>query len=128
MVALCLGNDLALAVDEGVDDGNLLPGGILVVHLHPAVVDIDAPMLYMDGIGLCEPYVPINAAARVPAAVGLVAVVHTHSHHVVALTDVGCDVVLEGTVAVGTEAHLLTVDIDSGVHIDTVELEEEFKS
>ena len=39
--------------------------------------------------------------------------------------DIGCDVVFETGIAVRTEAHLLTIHIDRGVHIDTVELEEE---
>ena len=33
------------------------------------------------------------------------------------------DVVFETGIAIGTEAHLLAIDVDGGIHVDTVELE-----
>ena len=115
-----------VAVEPSVLDRYLAPRGVLVVHLHLAVVNIYAPVLHVNGIGAGEPYVAVDAAARVPARVGLVAVVDADSHHVAAFTDVGRDVVLEAGVAVGAVAHLLPVHIDRRVHIYAVELQEHF--
>ena len=97
----------------------------LVVEINK-VMNVDAPMLHMNGIGAGEPYVAVDAAARVPARVGLVAVVNADGHHVAAFTDVGRDVVLEAGVAVGAVAHLLPVHVDRRVHIHAVELQEHF--
>ena len=94
---------------------------------HPAVGlshHMDTPMLHVDVAGLSQPDVAVDAAARVPARVGLVAVVDTHGHHVVALMHVGRDIVLEAGVTVGPVAHLLSVHVDGAVHVHAVKLEE----
>ena len=83
-------------------------------------------MLHMDRIGLGEPYVTINATTRIPARVRLVGVIHSYSHHILALLDVWCDVVLKARIAIGTEAHFLSVYIHGRVHVHTIELDKHF--
>ena len=115
---------LARSIQPHVLHRYLLVGRILVVHLYLAIVYKHAPMLHMDGIGLRQPHVAIDAAARIPAAVGLVAIIHAHSHHVLALLHVGRNIVFKRTVAVRPVANFLTVDIDRRIHIYPVKLQE----
>ena len=82
-----------------------------------------APMGYVNRLRHSKPHMAIDATARIPAGVGLVAVVHANGHHIVTRTQIAGYLVLKGTVAVRTIAHLLAVDVDGGVHIDAVELE-----
>ena len=79
----------------------------------------------MHRIGLGKPHVAIDTAATVPAGVRLVGVVHPYCHHVLALSDIRCDVVLETRITVGSVTHLLAIHIDRGIHIHTIELQEE---
>ena len=116
----------AIGIQPGIPDRHLLTGGILVIHLDLAVVYIDAPVLHVDGRGLRQPHMTVDAAAAIPAGIGLVGVVDTHGHHVLALLHIGRDVILETRIAVRTEADLLAVHIDRRVHIDAVELQEIF--
>ena len=85
---------------------------------------MDAPVTHMDGLCLDEPHMAVDATARVPARVGLVAIVDTHGNDIVATAQIARDVILKRTITIGTESHLLAIDIDGGVHIDPVELDE----
>ena len=116
----------AIGIQPDILDRHLLTGGILVIHLHLAVVYIDAPVLHVDGVGLRQPHMTVDTTATIPARVRLVAVIHPHGHYVLALLHIGRDVILETRIAIRTEADLLAVHIDRRVHIDAVELQEIF--
>ena len=88
--------------------------------------DIRAPLGHMHGIEFGEPYVTVDAAAGIPARIGLLGIVHADSHHVLtAPVEVGRQVVAEGNVAVGTRAQFMAVDVDGGVHIHAVKVDVE---
>ena len=89
-------------------------------------MDVDTPVLDVDGMGFGEPYMAVDATAGVPTGVGLVGVVDTHCHHVLTFVDVRGDVVLEAGVAIRARAYLLSIDINGGVHVNTIELQEGF--
>ena len=57
--------------------------GLLLIYL--AIVNKYSPMLNVDGIGLGEPYVAIDATARVPTRIGLIGVINTNSYHILSL-------------------------------------------
>ena len=65
----------------------------------------------------------IDAAARIPAGVGLARVVHAHGYHVHAGREVTRDVVRDAAVTVGTLANVGAVDPHFAVHVDAIELE-----
>ena len=79
----------------------------------------------MDGIGLREPHMAIDATPRIPTGVRLIGVVHTNCHHIITFFYIRRDVIFKARIAIRTEAHFATIDIDGGVHIDTIELDEE---
>ena len=69
--------------------------------------------------------VAVDARTAVPTAVGLLAVVHTHGDDIVACwVNPLADVIFEGDIAVRTSAKFVAIDIDGGVHINAVELDE----
>ena len=80
----------------------------------------------MDGIGLRQPHMAIDATARVPARIRLVRIIHPDSHHVLTLLHIRCDIILKTRIAIRPEAHLLTIHIYRRVHVNTVEFEEAF--
>ena len=69
----------------------------------------------------------VDTTTGVPAGVGLVGVVHTHRHHIIALFHKWRDVVLKTRIAIRPMPHFAPINIDSGVHIDTIELNIEFR-
>ena len=67
----------------------------------------------------------IDAAARIPTTVGLVAIIDTDGQDVLSrAVEIGGEIVLEGG-AIGARAQGVAVDIDRGVHIDAVEGDED---
>ena len=86
-------------------------------------MDVNTPVLDVDGMGFGEPYVAVDATAGVPTGVGLVGVVDTHCHHVLTFVDVRGDVVLEAGVAIRAGAYLLAVYEYRRIHVDSVEFE-----
>ena len=87
-------------------------------------MDVDTPVLNVDGMGFGEPNMAVDATAGVPTGVGLVGVVDTHCHHVLTFVDVRGDVVLEAGVAIRAGAYLLAVYEYRRIHVDSVELQE----
>ena len=75
-------------------------------------------------MGLREPHVAIDATTTIPTRIRLVGIIYAHSYDILACSDVRGDIVLEAGIAVRTIAHLLTIHINGGIHIDTIELEE----
>ena len=99
-----------------------LPG----VALAPLGHGVDAPLGHAQGRGGGEPHMTIDAAARIPTTVGLVAIIDTNGQDVLSRpVEIGGEVVLEGGVAIGARAQGVAVDIDRGVHIDAVEGDED---
>ena len=88
-------------------------------------MDVDAPVFDVDGVGLGKPYVAVDAAATVPTGIGLIRVVYSDCHYVLALVDIRGDIVLETAIAVRAKTDFVAVNIDRGVHVNAVELEEE---
>ena len=75
-------------------------------------------------VDLGQPYVPVYAASGIPSRIGLVAVVHPYGDDVFpAPSDIRGKVVPEGYVSVRACAEFMAVDIDGGVHVDTVEID-----
>ena len=124
MRVLCGGDYFAGGVEEGVLDCDFLVGGVFVVYLYLAIVDIDAPMFDVDGVSLGEPYVTVYAATTIPTGVGLVGVVYTYSHNILAFVNIGSDVIFETAISVWSKPNLLTIDINCRVHINPIEFEE----
>ena len=110
--------------EEGVLDCDFLVGGVFVVYLYFAIVDIDAPMFDVDGVSLGEPYVAVYTTTAVPTGVGLVGVVYTYCHNILAFMNIGSDVVFETAIAVWPKPNLLTIDINCRVHINPIEFQE----
>ena len=122
---------LAVGIEDGVADGGSLPyflandfrcnGDITLRRgLH-----MDAPMCNMHLLRGCQPHMAVDATPAVPPGVGLVAVVHPHSHHIVAsAVDVWREVILKRTVAIRTLSEAMSVDIYCRIHIDAVKLNE----
>ena len=76
----------------------------------------------MGSLRLDKPHVAINTTTRIPTAVGLVSIIHSHGNYVVALlVEVRCEVVLERTITIGTSAQVMSIDIHRGIHIHTIE-------
>jgi hypothetical protein len=50
--------------------------------------DAGSPLVDVDRAGVDEPGMAVNAGSRVPAQVGLVRVIHAHSHNVLLLAGV----------------------------------------
>ena len=87
---------------------------------------MDTPALDVDGVGLGEPHMAVDATARVPTGVGLVGVINTHGYYVLTFVYVWGDIVLETGIAIRARAYLLSIDINGGVHVNTIELQEIF--
>ena len=99
-----------------------LPG----VAATPLGHGVDAPLGHAQGRGGGEPHMAIDAAARIPATVGLVAVINADGQDIVARRiKIGSEVVLEGGVAIGARAEGVAVDINRAVHIDAIEGDED---
>ena len=126
-------------IDEARAEGQLL--GLLAFVLDGRThLEYSFLLLYLrrgvcpplgDVYRLClgQPDVAIDAAARVPARVGLLGVVHAHGQRILlAITKIGGHVVAERDVPVGAFAQTRAVDEDLGVHIDPVEVDEELPS
>ena len=89
------------------------------VHLYAPVVDI----------GLRrgdEPDVAVDSRTRVPAAVLLLRIVNADHYLVLSYFNIRCGIYPESRITVRPAAGQLTVDIDVGVHIDTLEVEAHF--
>ena len=82
-----------------------------------------SPQGHMDVGKRAQPHVAVDAAAAVPARVGLLGVVDVHGHHVAALAEPGSEVVAERGIAVGASAETMAVDVDGGVHVGAVEVD-----
>src|SRR5690349_23708586 len=80
-------------------------------------------MCHVQGIDDLEPDMTVDAAARVPARVGLQRIVDAHGDDVDARDEMLGDVVREADVTVRPLAEMNTVDPDVAVHVDAVELE-----
>ena len=70
------------------------------------------------------PHIAIDARARVPAAIGITAMIDTHREDVVACLEVGCHIVEERREARGTIAEQVAVEIDRGAVVDGFEVDE----
>ena len=66
----------------------------------------------MNVAALLQPHMAIDAGARVPAAVLLVGVVHTHGHHIAPLCQIRRDIHRERGVAVVMMPRLVPIHID----------------
>ena len=67
----------------------------------------------------------IDAAAAVPSAVGLVAVVHPYRQKIVARgVKVGRELVSNAAVSVWARAQGVAVQVDGGTHIHAIEVDE----
>ena len=62
----------AIGIQPRVLDGDLLVGGVLIIHRDLTVVHIDTPVLHVDGMSLREPHMTVDATARIPAGVWLI--------------------------------------------------------
>ena len=118
----------AICIKPGVFDCDLLVGGVDIVDLYFAIVDVDAPVLDVDGMGFGEPDMAVDTTARVPTGVGLVGVVYSDCHYVLAFVDIRGYVVLETRIAIRARAYLLSIDIHGGVHVNTIEFQEGMRS
>ena len=98
------------------------------INFHLAILgiglDVDTRITDIDGFGPDKPDVAIDAASGIPARIGLVGIVDTHGNDVVATAQVAGNVVLERAVAIRSVAEFLAIDVDSGVHVDAIELDE----
>ena len=56
----------AIGIKPSILDYDFLVGGILKIHFHFAIMYIDAPVFDVNGVGLCEPDMAIDATTRVP--------------------------------------------------------------
>ena len=112
----------AIGIQPNILNSHLLIGRILIIHLYLAIVYIDTPVLHVDGVGLRHPHMTVDTTATIPARVRLIAVIHSHSHHVLTLLHVRRDVILKTRIAIRTETDLLPIHIDRRVHIDAIEL------
>ena len=80
-------------------------------------------------LSLVDPHMAIYAASAIPSAVGLVAVIHSHCHHVLfAIFYIRCHIIAERTVAVGSLSEQGAVYPHLSVHIHTVEVDVELLS
>ncbi len=86
-------------------------------HMHP-------PVFHMHIGGFGKPHMAVDTASAIPSGIRLIAIIHTHSHHVATGYEIRCDVVFKRAITVRAVAHFLTVDIDTGIHIHSVELNE----
>ena len=68
-----------------------------------------APMLYMDGVCLSEPYMAIYTAATIPTGIRLIGVVYLHRHDISSLFQIFRDIILEAGISIRAESHLLTI-------------------
>ena len=84
---------------------------------------VGSPVAHVQRVDHGQPDMAVDAAAGVPAGVGLPRVVHPHRDHVDARHQVPGDVVREADVAVGPAAQVDAVDPDVAVHVHAVELE-----
>ena len=83
-----------------------------------------APVSYMDSCRLVEPHMAVDAASAIPSAVGLVAVIHTHCHHVLpSIYNIRCKVVAERTISVWSLSEQCAVDPHLCIHIHPVKVD-----
>src|ERR1019366_6196250 len=113
------GRGFALVLHPGLD---LNDGGVFG---DAGRCDEGAPIGHVQLVGGQQPGVPVDAGAGIPAAVGLVGVVHLDGDHVVAGVEQRREIVREGDVAVGALAQILAVDPHFAVLIDAVELDDD---
>ena len=72
-----------------------------------------------------KPHMAIDTTTAVPPGVGLVAIVHPDSHHIVSTpVEIGSEVVFKRTVTVGPLSEKVPVEIHGCVHIYSIELDE----
>ena len=124
MRILCGGNSFAGGIEEGILDSNFLLSRILIVNLYLTIVHIYTPVLNMDGVSLSEPYMAIYATTRVPTGIRLIRVIHTDGNYILALVYVWGNVILETGVSIRSKTNLLPIDINSRVHVNTIEFQE----
>ena len=85
--------------------------------------DVLSPERDVDVAVRAEPHVAIDAAAGIPAGVGLLGIVDAHGYDVVAVTvEPRGEVIAERSVAVGACAEFVSVDVDGRVHVGTVKI------
>ena len=99
------------------------------VHLYKCAGGINfrcahesAPLRHMHGSELAQPHIAVNPATAVPARVGLLGIVDTHGNDIPAFVQPRSEVVAERRVAIGARAETMTVDIDRGIHVGSVEV------
>ena len=99
------------------------------VHLYKCAGGINfrcahesAPLRHMHGSELAQPHIAVNPATAVPARVGLLGIVDTHGNDIPAFMQPRSEVVAERRVAIGARAETMTVDIDRGIHVGSVEV------
>ena len=103
--------DLHIHVDRS------LPG----THAHQ--LPADAPLGEMDFRGCHHPHIAVDARPRVPARVGVAAVVHPYGKHIVAFLQVGRQVVEERDVAVRAFAQQVAVEVHLAAVVDAFEVD-----
>ena len=129
LITFTLCYNLSCSIIDGITDREFHPvAGSSKIHLHPDITlrsgrDILSPLRNVGLLhGLGEPYVAIDSATRIPAAVRLVTIVHLHGNHIIPLLiNIRCKVVLESTVTVRTGSQLMAVDVDGRVHVNSIE-------
>ena len=73
---------------------------------------------------LCNPYMAINTTSTVPTTVRLVAVIHTHGYHIVAISsEIRGQLIAETAVTVRAKAQLMPIEINRRVHIYAIEVD-----
>jgi len=81
----------------------------------------------MQFIGNCQPGVPVDPGAGIPAAIRLVGIVDSHRHHIFAAKiQVRGDVVIKTDVAVRPLSEVSPVNPDFAVLVDAVEFNDYF--
>ena len=129
LVALALCHHLAFRIVDGVADGKFhlaALGKEIHLHLHITlrrgryILSPLRDVCLLHGLG--EPYMAIDAAARIPAAIGLVAVIHLYGDDIITLPiNIRCKVVLKSAVTIRSGAQFVPIDINGRVHIHAIE-------
>ena len=61
MITFCSGNGFAFGIDEGIDHSDFLLGRVFVVHINLTIMNINSPLLDVNGIGFGKPYMTVDA-------------------------------------------------------------------
>ena len=129
LVAQALCHHLSIRIIDSITDGKFhLAAMSKIIDLHLDITlrrsrYILSPLRNVCHLlGLGEPYVAIDTTTRIPAAVGLVAIIHLHGDDIITLPiNIRCKIILKGTISIRTRTEFVTVDIDRRVHIHAIE-------